>query len=50
MAYAEVAGLSPVNGLHALLLPAVLYTFLGLCSRLAGGAKSPDTLGPPGRT
>ena len=29
MAYAEVAGVSPVNGLYALLLPAVLYTFLG---------------------
>ena len=29
MAYAEVAGLSPVNGLYALLLPAVAYAFLG---------------------
>jgi hypothetical protein len=28
MAYAEVAGLSPVYGLYALLLPTVLYTFL----------------------
>ena len=29
MAYAEVAGLSPVNGLYALLLPTVAYVLLG---------------------
>ena len=37
MAYAEVAGLSPVNGLYALLLPAVLYTFLGSSRQLIVG-------------
>ena len=30
MAYAEVAGLSPVHGLYALLLPTVAYVLLGL--------------------
>jgi sulfate permease, SulP family len=29
MAYAELAGLSPVNGLYALLLPTVAYALLG---------------------
>lgn len=39
MAYAEVAGLPPVNGLYALLLPAVLYTFLGSSRQLIVGPE-----------
>jgi MFS superfamily sulfate permease-like transporter len=39
MAYAEVAGLSPVNGLYALLLPTVLYTFIGSSRQLIVGPE-----------
>jgi sulfate permease, SulP family len=39
MAYAEVAGLSPVNGLYALLLPAVTYAFLGSSRQLVVGPE-----------
>jgi len=39
MAYAEVAGVPPVNGLYALLLPAVLYTFLGSSRQLIVGPE-----------
>jgi SulP family sulfate permease len=39
MAYAEVAGLSPVNGLYALLLPAVVYAFLGSSRQLSIGPE-----------
>lgn len=39
MAYAEVAGVSPVNGLYALLLPAILYTFLGSSRQLIVGPE-----------
>lgn len=39
MAYAEVAGLPPVNGLYALLLPAVVYTFLGSSRSLIVGPE-----------
>ena len=39
MAYAEVAGLSPVYGLYALLLPAVLYTVLGSSRQLIVGPE-----------
>ena len=39
MAYAEVAGLSPVYGLYALLLPTVLYTFLGSSRQLIVGPE-----------
>ena len=39
MAYAEVAGLSPVYGLYALLLPAVLYTLLGSSRQLIVGPE-----------
>ena len=39
MAYAEVAGLSPVNGLYALLLPAVLYALLGTSRQLVIGPE-----------
>jgi SulP family sulfate permease len=39
MAYAEVAGVSPVNGLYALLLPTVLYTFLGSSRQLIVGPE-----------
>ncbi len=40
MAYAELAGLSPVNGLYALLLPAVAYALLGSCRQLIVGPES----------
>jgi high affinity sulfate transporter 1 len=39
MAYAEVAGLSPVNGLYALLLPAVAYFLLGSSRQLIIGPE-----------
>jgi high affinity sulfate transporter 1 len=39
MAYAEVAGVSPVNGLYALLLPAVAYAFLGSSRQLVVGPE-----------
>ncbi|MGB3098710.1 MAG: SulP family inorganic anion transporter [Solirubrobacterales bacterium] len=37
MAYAEVAGLSPINGLYALLLPIVVYVLLGSSRQLVVG-------------
>jgi sulfate permease, SulP family len=39
MAFAEVAGLSPVNGLYALLLPAVVYAVLGSSRQLVVGPE-----------
>jgi sulfate permease, SulP family len=39
MAYAEVAGLSPVHGLYALLLPAVAYVVLGSSRQLVVGPE-----------
>ena len=39
MAYAEVAGLSPVNGLYALLLPTVAYVLLGSSRQLIIGPE-----------
>ncbi len=39
MGYAAVAGLSPVYGLYALLLPTVLYTFLGSSRQLIVGPE-----------
>jgi high affinity sulfate transporter 1 len=39
MAYAEVAGVSPVNGLYALLLPAVAYALLGSSKQLSIGPE-----------
>jgi len=39
MAYAEVAGVSPVNGLYALLLPVVVYAFLGSSKQLVVGPE-----------
>jgi len=39
MAYAEVAGVSPVNGLYALLLPAVVYALLGSSRQLSVGPE-----------
>ena len=42
MAYAELAGLSPVNGLYALLLPTVAYVLLG--------SSRPLVIGPEGTT
>jgi sulfate permease, SulP family len=39
MAYAEVAGVSPVNGLYALLLPTVAYALLGSSRQLVIGPE-----------
>jgi high affinity sulfate transporter 1 len=39
MAYAEVAGLSPVNGLYALLLPTIAYVLLGSSRQLIIGPE-----------
>jgi MFS superfamily sulfate permease-like transporter len=39
MAYAEVAGVSPVNGLYALLLPAVAYALFGSSRQLSVGPE-----------
>jgi high affinity sulfate transporter 1 len=39
MAYAELAGLSPVNGLYALLLPAVAYAVFGSARTLIVGPE-----------
>jgi high affinity sulfate transporter 1 len=39
MAYAELAGLSPVAGLYALLLPAVAYAFLGSSRQIIVGPE-----------
>ena len=39
MAYAEVAGLSPLNGLYALLLPTVAYVLLGSSRQLIVGPE-----------
>ena len=39
MAYAELAGLSPVNGLYALLLPAIVYVLLGSSRQLVIGPE-----------
>ena len=39
MAYAELAGLSPVNGLYALLLPAVAYAIFGSARMLIVGPE-----------
>src|SRR3954454_3733332 len=37
MGYAEVAGLSPVNGLYALMLPTIAYALLGSSRQLVVG-------------
>jgi sulfate permease, SulP family len=39
LAYAEIAGLSPVIGLYALLLPAIAYTFFGSSRQLIVGPE-----------
>jgi sulfate permease, SulP family len=39
MAYGQLAGLSPVNGLYALLLPTVAYVLLGSSRRLVIGPE-----------
>lgn len=39
MAYAEVAGVSPVNGLYALLLPVIAYAFFGSSRQLVIGPE-----------
>ena len=40
MAYGEAAGLSPINGLYALLLPTVAYVLLGSARRLIVGPEA----------
>jgi high affinity sulfate transporter 1 len=40
LAYSEIAGLSPVVGLYALLLPAIAYTFFGSSRQLIVGPES----------
>lgn len=42
MAYAEVAGVFPVNGLYALLLPTVAYALLGTSRQLVIGPGGLD--------
>ena len=44
MAYGQLAGLSPVNGLYALLLPTVAYVLLGSSRRLVIGPEGATTL------
>jgi SulP family sulfate permease len=44
MAYALVAGLAPIHGLYASLLPLVVYAFLGRSRELAVGPGALDTL------
>ncbi len=44
MAYAMIAGLSPVYGLYAALIPLVIYTFLGTSRSLAVGPVALDSL------
>ena len=39
MAYGELAGLSPVNGLYTLLLPTVAYVLFGSSRRLVIGPE-----------
>ena len=39
MAYAELAGVSPVNGLYALLVPALVYALLGSSKALSIGPE-----------
>ena len=39
MAYAEVAGLDPINGLYALLLPAIAYALLGSSRQVSVGPE-----------
>ncbi len=44
MAYAHLAGLSPVYGLYASLVPLVVYAFLGSAPRVAFGIVAVDML------
>lgn len=44
MAYAMIAGLPPVFGLYAALLPQVIYAFMGSSRKLAIGAVALDSL------
>ena len=48
MAYAELAGLSPVNGLYALLLPTVAYVLLGSSRQLVVGPEGSFFITPQG--
>src|SRR5215475_12786201 len=49
MTYAEVAGLSPVHGLYALVLPALVYVFLGSSKQLPSADRALPRGGPPER-
>jgi SulP family sulfate permease len=44
MAYAMIAGLPPIYGLYAALLPTVVYTLLGTSRRLSVGPVAMDSL------
>jgi len=44
MAYALVAGVEPINGLYASLLPLIVYAFIGRSRELALGPGALDTL------
>jgi len=44
MAYALVAGVDPINGLYASLLPLIVYAFIGRSRELALGPGALDTL------
>jgi len=44
MAYAMIAGLPPVYGLYAALVPLVIYAFMGTSRQLAVGPVAMDSL------
>lgn len=44
MAYAMIAGLPPVYGLYAALIPQIMYAVLGTCRQLAVGPVAMDSL------
>jgi len=44
MAYAMIAGLPPVFGLYAALIPQVIYAFMGTSRQLAVGPVAMDSL------
>ena len=44
MAYAMIAGLPPIYGLYAALVPQIIYAFLGTSKQLAVGPVAMDSL------
>ena len=44
MAYAMIAGLPPIYGLYAALVPQIIYAFLGTSRQLAVGPVAMDSL------